>query len=110
MKKPSTRRQFIKHGAAIAGGMTLQPLLSAEGEAAAQQATGVKVGEVTDTTAIVWARLTASPTRKNNGVLFAPRKGKSEPKPKLTVPASEVEGACPGAPGRVRVRYGMKED
>jgi alkaline phosphatase D len=110
MKKSSTRRQFIKHSTVLAGGMMAPPLIGAEGGAAAKQATGTKVGEVRDTSAIVWTRLTASSTRKNDGVVFSPRKGKSEPKPKLTVPASEVEGACPGAAGRIRLRYGTKED
>src|SRR5688572_18481185 len=110
MKKSSTRRQFIKQSALLAGGVMAPPLIGAGGEAAARQATGTKVGEVTDTSAIVWTRLTAAPTRKNDGVFFPPRKGKSEPRPKLTVPASEVEGACPGAAGRIRVRYGTKED
>lgn len=49
------------------------------------QATGVKVGEVTDTTAIVWMRVTEKPQR-------------------------EADGGCPGAPGRVRLRYGRRED
>jgi alkaline phosphatase D len=49
------------------------------------QATGVKVGEVTDASAIVWVRRTAKSAR-------------------------EADGACPGAPGRVRVRHGARED
>jgi alkaline phosphatase D len=49
------------------------------------QATGVKVGEVTDTGALIWMRLTARPQR-------------------------EADGACPGSPGRVRVRHGLRED
>ena len=109
-KTTSTRRQFIKQSAVIAGGAMAGPLIAAEGDAPVHQASGVKVGEVTDSTAIVWTRLTASPARNNSGVVFQPRKGKSEPKPKLTVPASEVEGACPGATGKIRVRYGTKED
>ena len=62
MKKPSTRRQFMQRSAALAGGAVVQPLLAVGQGAAAHQASGVKVGEVTDTTAIVWTRLTASPT------------------------------------------------
>ncbi|WP_394796001.1 alkaline phosphatase D family protein [Armatimonas sp.] len=56
----------------------------------AYQATGTRVGEPTATTAVVWVRLTAA-TRKP-GTL------------------ADFEGACPGAAGRVRLRYGTRED
>jgi alkaline phosphatase D len=109
MKKSTTRRQFIKTSAVIAGGAVAQPLLAANTEAAAHQATGVKVGEVTDTTAIVWTRLTARPTRKNDGV---PMSGHVNKKTHVdaSVPVDQIEGACPGAAGRVRLRYGTRED
>ena len=55
------------------------------------QATGTRVGEVTDHSAIVWTRLTAASTRDDGG-------GKQE------------EGACPGSPGRVRVRYSITDE
>jgi alkaline phosphatase D len=48
------------------------------------QATGVKVGEVGERSALVWMRCTAAEAR-------------------------EPDGACPGAPGRVRVRFGVSE-
>ena len=35
------------------------------------QATGVKVGEVTDTGALVWVRLTADPVRNATGLRFS---------------------------------------
>ncbi|HLF95116.1 MAG TPA: alkaline phosphatase D family protein [Planctomycetota bacterium] len=54
-------------------------------QAETRQATGVKIGEVTDTSALVWMRVTAKAAR-------------------------EADGSCPGAPGRVRLRYGTKED
>src|SRR5688572_6962410 len=73
MKKSTTRRQFMKQSAALAGGAMVQPLIGAEGDATARQATGVKVGEVTDTTAIVWTRLTTNPTRNNEGVIIPQR-------------------------------------
>ena len=57
----------------------------------AYQATGTRAGEPTATTAVVWVRLTAAATRKP-GTL------------------AEFEGACPGAAGRVRLRYGTRED
>jgi alkaline phosphatase D len=109
MKKSSTRRQFIKSTAAVTGGAILHPLLAAEGGAPAHQATGVKVGEVTDTSAIIWTRLTANPTRKNDGVVF-PAKPDKKGKAEVKVPVEQIEGACPGAAGKIRVRYGTKEE
>lgn len=72
-----------------------------------RQATGVKVGEVTDTSAIVWMRVTAKASRNADGIL---RKG-----PIMLAVANDAspntfEGACPGAAGRVRLRYGTRED
>jgi alkaline phosphatase D len=112
MKKSiSTRRQFMKRSAVLAGGAVAPSLFAVNSEAATRQATGVKVGEVTDTSAIVWTRLTASPTRKNDGVAMPKRVGKeAKKKLDLTVPADQIEGACPGAAGKIRARYGAKED
>lgn len=73
------------------------------------QATGVKVGEITDHSAIVWTRLTAKATRNNDGVVIPGRVGKKGPQ-KVTASADQIEGACPGAAGRVRVRYGTRDD
>ncbi len=108
MKRSTTRRDFIKSTAVLAGGALL-PSARAADAAAAHQATGVKVGEVTDTTAIVWTRLTARPTRLNEGVVIPGKVKKNQPAA-LAVAAHEIEGACPGADGRIRVRYGTRED
>ncbi len=106
-----SRRRFIQSGAAALAAAPLSAALAKE----SHQATGVRVGEVTDTTAIVWTRLTKQATRNRNGVVFAAKakakaakgtKAKSEPVP----PAHEIEGACPAASGRVRVRYSLRED
>jgi alkaline phosphatase D len=59
-----------------------------------RQATGVKVGEVTDTSAIVWMRLTAHASRNPD------KPGKPD----------DLKGAVPGAPGQVQLRYGTKPD
>ncbi len=77
-----------------------------------RQATGVRVGEVTDTTAIVWTRLTAHAVRNNSGLLIPGRANGKKPEElaKVTMPVEQLEGACPGAAGRVRLRYGTKED
>jgi alkaline phosphatase D len=74
-----------------------------------RQATGVKVGEVTDTSAIVWTRLTAVSTRNNSGVPTKARVGKDGPKT-FPLDTAKLEGACPGAPGQARVRFGTRED
>src|SRR5262249_27585504 len=72
-----------------------------------RQATGVKVGEVTDSSAIVWMRVTAKAGRNADGIL---RKGPLMLAPAKDADPSKFEGACPGAAGRVRLRYGLRED
>ena len=71
-----------------------------------RQATGVKVGEVSDTSAIVWVRLTENSERNSDGVVV---KGRPESKGPDPLPegtqVQDLEGSCPGAPGSVRVRY-----
>jgi alkaline phosphatase D len=102
------RRAFIRTTAAVT---LASPLLAASAKES-HQATGTRVGEVTDTTAIVWTRLTKNVTRNNGGVVFpARKKDEKQPwPPPPTPPVAEIEGACPAMAGRVRVRYGLKED
>ena len=71
-----------------------------------RQAMGVKVGEVTDRSAIVWIRLTENPERNWDGVVRRSRTAQVLP-PNTRVDA--LEGAAPGAPGQVRLRYGLDE-
>lgn len=103
------RRRFIKTTTST---MLSAPWLLRAAEAGPFQATGTRVGEVTDTTAIVWTRLTQTLARNNQGVKFdKPKKGKGAKEKQQAVPeAHEIEGACPAASGKVRVRYGLKED
>lgn len=75
-----------------------------------RQASGVKVGEVTGTTAIVWTRVTKNTTRNKTGIVFAKAKDKKAPEAPVTAPIEQLDGACPGAAGRVRVRYGRQEN
>ncbi|MEI2622981.1 MAG: PhoD-like phosphatase N-terminal domain-containing protein [Giesbergeria sp.] len=89
--------------------MTANPLLLAAAEGAMHQATGTRVGEVTDTSAIVWTRLTKNAQRNNEGIVFA-GKGNRKKDPAVTVPVEQIEGACPGMAGSVQLRYGLKED
>ncbi len=119
MKSPRiTRRAFVARSTAALAGAAISarsagPNAQAAEAAGPYQAMGTRAGEVTDSTAIVWTRLTAAPTRNNAGIVVPPRvkgeanRGKREP---LAVPVEQLEGACPGAPGRVQVRYGTRED
>lgn len=90
-------------------------------------ATGIKIGEVTQNSAIVWVRLTQNAGRVGNkapmpevlyknpetGVL-EPRKGGRRPdiSPIVIFPegydVTTIEGAAPGSEGRVRIKYRVK--
>jgi alkaline phosphatase D len=77
---------------------------------AAELAMGVRVGEVTQHSAVVWTRITRDPAR--NPGYRDPQK--QEPRRADYVP-SEVavedrEGETPGAPGQLQVRYSTRED
>lgn len=105
---------MVGSSAAVAGVIVVNRSIEAAEAAGPFQAMGTRAGEVTDTTAIVWTRLTAAPVRNSGGVVIPKRtrdeakRGKSEPK--VNVPVEQLEGACPGAPGRVQLRYGTRED
>ncbi len=78
------------------------------------QANGVKIGEVTQTTAIIWTRLTRSPERLTDGVPF-PKVDKNkdeagnwlDPNPQLPEGATldQMQDCVPGVPGEVRLGY-----
>ncbi len=74
-------------------------------------AMGCRVGEVTTSSAIVWTRLTAEPEARREAVFYySPW---HEPGPKklpLYISERQLEGGCPGAPGRVRLIYGTRAD
>jgi alkaline phosphatase D len=119
MKSPKfTRRAFVARSSSAVAGSVVAGLcdssIKAAEEAGPFQAMGTRAGEVTDTTAIVWTRLTAAPVRNNGGTVIPQRvKGEKKPGgpiPQLAIPAEQLEGACPGAPGRVQLRYGTRED
>lgn len=103
-----TRRDFIGTAAAAA----LASPLARAAQGGSHQATGVRVGEVTDTTAIVWMRLTKHAARNDAGKPYpALQKGEKQKWPPApTPPVEEIEGACPAMSGRVRVRYSLRED
>jgi alkaline phosphatase D len=71
------------------------------------QASGTRVGEMTDSTAVVWTRLTANGERNRTGQRFdESTRAAAEVKGAV----DDLHGACPGMDGRVRLRYGTKED
>jgi len=87
------------------------------------QATGIRIGEVTDSAAIVWTRLTRHPERVGadapmpeilyrdpaTGEMEERGKGRADRIPVVRYPegvtVETIEGAVPGAEGEVRVRY-----
>jgi len=90
------------------------------------QATGIKIGEVTDETAIVWTRLTRHPERVGSaapmpeilyrdlesGELIKKRKSRPNLTPVVNFPEGStiqtIEGAVQGTQGKVRVLYRMQ--
>jgi alkaline phosphatase D len=101
---PTSRRSFLKTSAAIAVGSTIskQEVTSAD-VPPVHQATGVKVGEMTSSSAVVWTRITRDSTRVASPHRIEGQARAAEES--LPAPVDELEGACPGAAGRVRVRY-----
>lgn len=86
--------------------------VQADNDLALYQANGVKIGEVTQTTAIIWTRLTGEPEMLK-GIPFA-AKGAMNPDAPKNSPASQLppgkklsdmEGYVAGAAGEVRVTY-----
>lgn len=103
-----SRRHFLQGTVVAAAAAGVSEGYTAErDDAPIYQATGIRIGEVTPTTAIVWTRLTKASTRNNEGVVFKKR-GKSEEA--LRTPVEQIEGACPGQPGKVRIVYWPVDD
>lgn len=112
-KRISRRRFVTETSSAVAASLLAsQTQLFAAGDGLlgeSHQAMGTRAGDVTADSAILWTRLTKDPTRHNDGLLIPGRIGRRNNWGKdvapLTVPVAQLEGACPGAAGRVRVRY-----
>jgi phosphodiesterase/alkaline phosphatase D-like protein len=107
-----TRRKFVKNSAALALTSLAYPSWITKEEANnAYQAMGTRVGEISSSTAIVWARITATPERNNKGITIPGRAQnyKIDQLPEPKVPVEELEGACPGIKGFVRLKYGTEE-
>ena len=104
---PTPRRNFLQGTVATVAMLGTAESLAAESDTATiYQATGLRIGEVTPHSAIVWTRLTQHATRNNEGVVFKKR-GKSEEA--RNTPVETIEGACPGQPGKVRLVYWPEE-
>jgi len=107
------RRKFVAQSAL---GITTIATIShfnvdaAFADADPHQAMGTRTGEVTDNSAIIWVRLTTASVRNNAGKLIPGRVKQGAERPAITVPVDQLEGACSGAPGNVRLRYGIKMD
>ena len=69
-------------------------------------ANGIKIGEVTQNSAIIWARLTRLPERNISGRPFAKSIKKDVNAPFENL--DEMEGATPGIIGEVRIFYKPK--
>lgn len=71
-----------------------------------RQATGVKVGEVSASSAVIWTRLTAAQDRRADGEVISGRPEKTEPGEEIVqLDPNSLQGSAPGAPGRIRLRY-----
>jgi alkaline phosphatase D len=95
-------------------GLALGSRLRGAGGEPPHGAAGERVGEVTATSAIVHARLTAAPTRNNRGYSFPVHTHNLSTMNQLRLlrmpdkmPVSELEGSCAGRAGRARLRYGV---
>jgi alkaline phosphatase D len=90
-------------------------------------ATGIKIGEVSQSEAIIWVRLTENPGRVGNdapmpevryenpetGEMIA-RRGRPDVTPVVTYPEGHtietIQGASPGREGKVRLKYKASHD
>ena len=87
--------------------------------------TGIKIGEVTQTEAIVWVRLTKTAVRVGNDAPMpdvkykdpktgemVERRGRPNVTPVVTYPegydVNNIQGATPGSEGNVRLKYKLK--
>ena len=107
------RRETLTGIAALA----LDPGLRAESGDPPYNAAGERVGEVTATSAIVHARLTAAPARNNRGYSFPVHTHNLSTMNQLRqirmpdkMRLSELEGSCEGKGGRARLRYAVDRE
>jgi len=112
------RRQALLGTASILAGVACSPsgTRQAEDHEPPYNALGERVGEVTDRSAIVHTRLTAAPARNQRGYYFPiwTHNLSREQRLEIRVPdglsVAELEGACPGKAGQVRLLYSTRAD
>jgi len=107
------RREALLGSTAALGALVLPSAPTLAAEQAPYNAAGERVGEVSFESAIVHARLTATPTRNNRGYSFPVYTHNLSTMgvlSKIRLPEGmsieQLEGACPGKAGRVRLHYG----
>ena len=71
------------------------------------QANGIKIGEVTQDSAIIWTRLTKNPSANTDGEKFPKVSKEAEQIPKGKK-LEEMEGAVPGTKGKVKIFWSTK--
>ncbi|MCP9767838.1 alkaline phosphatase [Lacihabitans sp. LS3-19] len=110
--KNVNRREFVKKSSFLAFLGSGIPLFELENQPSVYQAMGTRVGEITDSSAVVWVRSTLNSSRNNEGLVIPGRAQdyKKRNLPIVNVPVEELEGATPGTLGYVRLIYGIGEN
>lgn len=92
----------------VIGSLTAYSMTSAEAGSGPYFASGAMIGEVTQSSAIAWTRLTLEPERRWDGVvpmpLMSPTRVISE---SPDIPATDWEGAVPGVEGQIRFAWSL---
>jgi len=71
------------------------------------QANGIKIGEVTQDSAIIWTRLSKNPSANTNGEKF-PKVSKEAVQIPNGKKLEDMEGAVPGTKGKVKITWSTK--
>ena len=71
------------------------------------QANGIKIGEVTQDSGIIWTRLTKNPSANTNGEKF-PKVSKEAVQIPKGKKLEDMEGAVPGTQGKVKITWSTK--
>ncbi len=76
---------------------------------AAELGMGLRVGEVTQNSAVVWTRVTKTKERNWDGVKTAPLRSKKRNDQDENIPVAELEGEITGAPGLIQLTWSTSE-
>jgi alkaline phosphatase D len=110
-----SRREAIVGSVAALTGLSTAPAEETSDGEPPYNAAGERVGEVTESSAIVHTRLTASPKRNDGGYSFPVWvHNLTQPEMQsLNIPEgmtiANLEGACPGKAGKARLIYGVDQ-